>query len=77
MTPREAVETAKGNSEPIHLILQRNKIITTDVLDYHDGEHYPSLVRVDGTADYLDDITKPCTKTEKYSRKNTTTTTSK
>jgi hypothetical protein len=30
-------------------------------LDYHDGEKYPVLVRVDGTPDYLDEITKPLT----------------
>ena len=33
-------------------------------IDYHDGERYPSLVRVDGTPDYLDDITKPLATSE-------------
>jgi hypothetical protein len=33
-------------------------------IDYHDGERYPNLVRVEGTPAYLDDITKPLTKPE-------------
>jgi hypothetical protein len=28
-------------------------------LDYHDGEKYPRLERVQGTADLLDEILKP------------------
>ena len=39
--------------------------VSTANLDYHDGERYPTLVRVDGTPDYLDDITKPLTTPEK------------
>ena len=34
-------------------------------IDYHDGERYPVLERVDGTPDYLDEITKPLTTPEK------------
>jgi hypothetical protein len=33
--------------------------VTTLAMDDHDGERYPSLVRVDGTPDYLDEIAKP------------------
>ena len=51
--------------EPIHLIVQGDTFVTTADLDYHDGERYPSLARVDGTPDYLDDITKPLTTPEK------------
>jgi predicted metalloprotease with PDZ domain len=61
---RTAIKDAKGKSEPIHLILQGDTFVTTADLDYHDGERYPSLVRVDGTPDYLDDITKPLTTPE-------------
>ena len=39
--------------------------VTTGDIDYHDGERFPSLIRVDGTPDYLDDITKPLTTPEK------------
>jgi predicted metalloprotease with PDZ domain len=62
---KEAIKNAKGKTEPIHLILQGDTFVTTVDLDYHDGERYPSLVRVDGTPDYLDDITKPLTTPEK------------
>jgi predicted metalloprotease with PDZ domain len=62
---RTAIKDAKGKTEPIHLILQGDTFVTTADLDYHDGERFPSLVRVDGTPDYLDDITKPLTTPEK------------
>jgi predicted metalloprotease with PDZ domain len=62
---KTAIKEAKGKTEPIHLILQGDTFVTTADLDYHDGERFPSLVRVDGTPDYLDDITKPLTTPEK------------
>ena len=62
---KTAIKDAKGKTEPIHFILQGDTFVTTANLDYHDGERYPSLVRVDGTPDYLDDITKPLTTPEK------------
>ncbi len=61
---KAAITGAKGKTEPIHLILQSDTFITTADIDYHDGERYPSLVRTDGTTDYLDEITKPLTKPE-------------
>ncbi|HEY1994294.1 MAG TPA: M61 family peptidase [Edaphobacter sp.] len=61
---RTAIKEAKSKTEPIHLILQGDTFVTTADLDYHDGERFPSLVRVTGTADYLDDITKPLTTPE-------------
>jgi hypothetical protein len=39
--------------------VQMDNFISTADIDYHDGERYPVLERVEGTADYLDDITKP------------------
>jgi len=61
---KSAIKQAKGATEPIHLILQGDTFVTTADLDYHDGERYPSLARIDGTPDYLDDITKPLTTPE-------------
>ena len=58
---KQAIDDAKGNSNPIHLILQADTFVTEANIDYHNGQRYPSLVRVDGTPDYLDDITKPLT----------------
>jgi predicted metalloprotease with PDZ domain len=62
---RTAIKEAKTKTEAIHLILQGDTFVTTADLDYHDGERFPSLVRVEGTPDYLDDITKPLTTPEK------------
>ncbi len=56
---KDAITEAKGKTDPIHFILQADTFITTADIDYHDGERYPVLQRVDGTTDYLDDITKP------------------
>jgi predicted metalloprotease with PDZ domain len=61
---KDAIKQAKGATEPIHLILQSDTFVTTADIDYHDGERYPRLVRVDGTPAYLDDITKPLTTPE-------------
>ncbi len=58
---RAAIRKAKGSTDPIHLIVQTNSFVSLIDLDYHDGERYPALVRVDGTPDYLDEITKPLT----------------
>ncbi|HWZ01581.1 MAG TPA: hypothetical protein VNX17_10890 [Edaphobacter sp.] len=68
---RSAIKEAKGKTEPIHLILQGDTFVTTADLDYHDGERFPSLVRVEGTPDYLDDITKPLTTPEKIPAEKT------
>ena len=58
---KSAIKNAKGKSDPIHLILQSDTFVTLADIDYHDGERYPSLVRLEGTPAYLDDITKPLT----------------
>ncbi len=58
---KSAIKNAKGKSDPIHLILQSDTFVTLADIDYHDGERYPTLVRVEGTPAYLDDITKPLT----------------
>ncbi len=62
---REAIRGAKGSSEPIHLIVQADTFVSNADIDYHDGERYPALERVEGTPDYLDDLTKPLTTPEK------------
>ena len=61
---KQAIQGAKGNTEPIHLILQTDAYVVNADIDYHDGERYPSLQRVNGTPDYLDDITTPLVKTD-------------
>jgi predicted metalloprotease with PDZ domain len=56
---RAAIKEAKGKSDPIHLIIQSQDVISTADIDYHDGERYPALERIPGTTDLLEDITKP------------------
>jgi predicted metalloprotease with PDZ domain len=60
----EAIGKAKTDQAPIHLITQSESYLTNVDIDYHNGERYPSLVRVDTTPAYLDDITKPLTLTK-------------
>ena len=56
---RAAIDESKGNTKPIHLIVQDDTTLTTVDLDYHDGQRYPALQRVDSAPDYLDEIIKP------------------
>jgi len=56
---KSAIKEARSKPEPIHLILQSDTFVTLADIDYHDGERYPVLQRVEGTPAYLDDITKP------------------
>ena len=58
----DAIVAAKTSPDPIHLIIQTESFIKPIDLDYHDGERFPALVRVDSTKDYLDEITTPLTK---------------
>jgi predicted metalloprotease with PDZ domain len=62
---QDAIRRAKGSTEPIHLIVQADSFVNTAEIDYHDGERYPALERVNGTPDYLDDIIKPLTTPER------------
>jgi predicted metalloprotease with PDZ domain len=60
-TLRTAIRASKGASEPIHFIVQADNFVSNADIDYHDGERYPVLERIDGAPAYLDDITKPLT----------------
>ena len=62
---REAIRDAKEPSVSIRVIVQADSFISTKQIDYHDGERYPALERVDGKPAYLDDIIKPLTPPEK------------
>ncbi len=62
---KDAIKAAKGATEPIHLIVQADTFVSSFEIDYHDGERYPALQRIDGTPAYLDDITAPRTVPEK------------
>jgi predicted metalloprotease with PDZ domain len=60
-TLKAAIREAKGGTDPIHLITQTDTYVNTADLEYHEGERYPALQRIEGTPAYLDDITKPLT----------------
>jgi predicted metalloprotease with PDZ domain len=57
-----AVTAAKTSQDPIHFLMQSEEYITPVSIDYHDGMRFPVMVRVEGTKDYLDEITTPLTK---------------
>jgi predicted metalloprotease with PDZ domain len=59
---RMAIRDAKGGTQPIEFIVENTGFYKVLKLDYHDGEKYPALVRVEGTPDRLDEILKPMTK---------------
>jgi predicted metalloprotease with PDZ domain len=56
---KQAIRGAKGNTEPIELIVSNDDEFRTVRLEYHEGEKYPRLERVQGTPDLLDEILKP------------------
>jgi predicted metalloprotease with PDZ domain len=56
---KQAIDDAKGTSKPIHLITAQESDLGTVDIDYHDGQRYPALKRMEGQADLLDEITKP------------------
>ncbi len=62
---KAAIKSAKGNTEVIHLVVQADTFVNNFEIDYHDGERYPALQRIEGASAYLDDITTPRTTPEK------------
>jgi predicted metalloprotease with PDZ domain len=62
---KDAIKAAKGTAGPIHLIVQADTFVSSFDIDYHDGERYPQLERIEGTPAYLDSITTPRTTPEK------------
>jgi predicted metalloprotease with PDZ domain len=62
---KDAIKAAKGATDPIHLIVQADTFVSNFDIDYHDGERYPALERIEGTPAYLDNITTPRTTPEK------------
>jgi predicted metalloprotease with PDZ domain len=62
---KKAIRDAKGSTQAIQMIVQADTAVSNAEIDYHEGERYPALERVEGTPAYLDDITKPLTIPEK------------
>lgn len=59
---KAAVKEAKGSGPAVELILENTGYFQVVKVDYHGGERYPFLERVEGTPDRLGDILKPMTK---------------
>jgi predicted metalloprotease with PDZ domain len=59
---RAAIDDAKGSGPAINLIVENTGYFKTVSIDYHGGERYPQLERVDGVPDRLDTILEPLTK---------------
>jgi predicted metalloprotease with PDZ domain len=62
---KAALDKAKGGTDPIHFIVQADSFVSLVDIDYHGGQLYPHLERVEGIPAYLDEITKPLTTPEK------------
>jgi predicted metalloprotease with PDZ domain len=59
---RTAIQDAKGNGPAIDLIVENTGYFKLVSINYHDGERYPQLERVDAIPNRLDDILQPLTK---------------
>ena len=58
---KRAVRDSKSNSAPIKLSALNANTLETHEIQYHDGNRYPHLERVEGTPDYLDEALKSLT----------------
>jgi predicted metalloprotease with PDZ domain len=58
---RTAIDDAKGSGPAVELIIENTGYYKTVRINYHGGERYPLLDRVDGVPSRLDDILKPMT----------------
>jgi hypothetical protein len=59
---RQAIKDAKDDGPAIELIVENAGYYKTIKLDYHGGERYPQLLRVESLPDRLDDILAPMVK---------------
>lgn len=59
---RGALVDAKSNPAPIEFIVSNTGFYKTLKLDYHQGERFPVLERINGQPDRLTEILKPMTK---------------
>jgi predicted metalloprotease with PDZ domain len=57
-----ALRAGIKSQQPLAFLAENGEYFNTYQVDYHGGDKYPHLVRVEGQADLLGDITKPMTK---------------
>jgi predicted metalloprotease with PDZ domain len=56
---RSTITAAKSGAAPIELLFKKEDLYTTVRIDYHGGQRYPHLERIEGTPDRLDAIFQP------------------
>lgn len=56
---RTALKSGVHNQQPLALLAENGEYYTTYTVNYHEGERYPHLVRVEGQPDLLSEIIKP------------------
>jgi predicted metalloprotease with PDZ domain len=56
---QDALKAAMKDDQPIRFLVLNEDYYRTCLINYHGGERYPHLVRVEGKPDLLDDIAKP------------------
>jgi predicted metalloprotease with PDZ domain len=56
---RAALQASVASQKPIALLAENGEYYNSYAVDYHQGERYPHLVRVEGQANLLDDFIKP------------------
>ena len=59
---RAAIQQAQGNGPALEFIVENTNYYKLIRMDYHGGERYPQLQRVEGAPDRLDDILQPMVK---------------
>jgi hypothetical protein len=56
---QDAVKDSVNSKSPISLLVVNDDYISTHTINYHGGERYPHLERVNDQPDYLDELIKP------------------
>jgi predicted metalloprotease with PDZ domain len=57
----DALKASTKSDQPLRFLVLNDEYYKTCSVNYHGGERYPHLVRVEGKPDLLDDIAKPLT----------------
>lgn len=52
----QAIKDSKGSTEPLEFITENGSFVKVFKVDYHGGERYPRLVRIEGTPNRLTEI---------------------
>ena len=55
----DALKASLNNDQPIRFLVLNDDYYKTCTVNYHGGERFPHLARVEGKPDLLDEISKP------------------